>query len=159
MGVLGDEYYAAWGHLTPNPHGRELCRGMLIQEAEQPAPGIRRALGRIGRCLLTYLLLHTTAWLIIALLVPWEDSTAQIVRISLGMLAFIGLPTLLLAILASLGHRKMVPGRFRGALVAPMLAFIWPCLAASTAEPLVFELMVQLAFACYLMPVPLLPEK
>ncbi|MFE7113715.1 hypothetical protein ACFU98_47135 [Streptomyces sp. NPDC057575] len=97
--------------------------------------------------------------MIIALLVPWEDSIAQIVGISLGMLVIIGLPTLLLAILAGLGHRKMVPGRFRGALVAPMLAFIWPCLAASTAEPLVFELMVQLAFTCYLMPAPLVPEK
>ncbi|SCF72438.1 hypothetical protein [Streptomyces sp. Ncost-T10-10d] len=105
------------------------------------------------------MLLHTAAWVIIALLVPWEDSIVQIVGISLGMLALVGLPTILLAILAGLGHRKMVPGRFRGALVAPMLVFIWPCLAASTAEPLVFELMVQLAFACYLMPVPLVPEK
>ncbi|MFF4084417.1 hypothetical protein ACFYZN_34235 [Streptomyces sp. NPDC001777] len=132
---------------------------MLMQKAERPAAGIRRVLGRIGRCLLTYLLLHATAWVIISLLVPWEDSTRQMVGTSLGMLALIGIPTLLLAILAGLGHRKMAPARFRGALVVPMLVFIWPCLAGSTAEPLLVEFVAQLVFVCFLMPVPLIPAK
>ncbi|MGW2179007.1 hypothetical protein ACWCXX_13115 [Streptomyces sp. NPDC001732] len=131
-----------------------------MQEAEQSSvPGVRRVLGRIGRCLLAYLLLHATAWVIISLLVPWEDSTEQMVGTSLGMLALIGLPTLLLAILAGLGHRKMATARFRGVLVVPMLVFVWPCLAGSTAEPLLVEFVAQLVFACFLMPVPLVPEK
>ncbi|MFD8822781.1 hypothetical protein ACFV1C_10545 [Streptomyces sp. NPDC059605] len=131
---------------------------MLMQKTERPTAGIRRVLGRIGRCLLAYLLLHATAWVIIALLIPWEISTARMVEISLGMLALIGIPTLLLAILAGLGHRKMAPARFRGVLVVPMLVFIWPCLAGSTAEPLLVEFVAQLVFVCFLMPVPLVPE-
>ncbi|MFF2011054.1 hypothetical protein ACFVWY_18550 [Streptomyces sp. NPDC058195] len=119
---------------------------------------MRRVLGRIGRCVLVYLLLHTMAWTVIALLAPWDDSTGQYVRTSLGMLGLIGAPTLLLALSAGLAHTKAAPVSFRAALIAPMAVFIWPCLAVSTAEPLLFELVVQLMFACWLMPVPLVPE-
>ncbi|MFJ2899779.1 hypothetical protein ACIO87_33545 [Streptomyces sp. NPDC087218] len=133
---------------------------MLIKKAEQSSvPVMRQVFGRIGRCLLAYLLLHAVAWVAITLLVPWEIPTARMVEVSLIMLALIGIPTLLLAILAGLGHRKMTPARFRGVLVVPMLVFIWPCLAGSTAEPLLVEFVAQLVFVCFLMPVPLLPAK
>ncbi|WP_290112039.1 hypothetical protein [Streptomyces ficellus] len=97
--------------------------------------------------------------MIIGLLAPWAESFGHVMMVGLGMLALVGTPTLLLAIGAGLAHKRMEPGRFRGALVAPMLVFTFPCLAASTAEPLLFQIMVQLAFICYLMPVPLVPEK
>ncbi|MGW0314464.1 hypothetical protein [Streptomyces flavidovirens] len=132
---------------------------MPEQETEQStAPGIRRVLGRMGRCVLTYLLLHTTAWLLVALVVWWDDSFFQIMDLSLSVLGMVGVPTLLLAIVAGLGHTEMKPGRFRGALVAPMLLFTWPLLSLSAAEPMLFQIMAQLAFVCYLMPTPLVPE-
>ncbi|MFE7778479.1 hypothetical protein ACFU5O_32270 [Streptomyces sp. NPDC057445] len=134
---------------------------MLMQDAQQAASrGARRVWGRIGRCVLTYLLLYVTAWLIIALLFPWEgESFAKVMATSLILLGFIGTPTLCLAICAGLAHRKMEPRRFRGALVAPMLVFAWPVLASSTAAAPLLQVMVQLAFVCFLMPAPLLPEK
>ncbi|MFD5429230.1 hypothetical protein [Streptomyces sp. NPDC127084] len=115
--------------------------------------------GRIGRCVLTYLLLYTVGWLIVALVFPWEgDTLGQHVETSLILLGFIGVPSLLLAICAGLGHRKMPAGSFRGALLLPMLLFAWPMIASSTAEPPLIQLAIQVAFVM-LMPVPLVPAK
>ncbi|MBT2406848.1 MULTISPECIES: hypothetical protein [unclassified Streptomyces] len=122
-----------------------------------PGPGMRRVLGRIGRCALTYLLIHITAWLVIALVIESEDSFGQLMLIGLGMLPLLGVPSVLLAIVAGLAHTRMDVTRFRLALVLPMLVFVFPTLAASTAEPLFFEIMAQLAFV-RLMPTPLIPE-
>jgi hypothetical protein len=135
--------------------------GILMQEAlRSPSPGAGRAWGRIGRCVLIYLLLYITAWLIISLFFPWEgESFGQVMTMGLLLSGTIGVPTLFLAICAGLAHRKMEPRRFRGALVAPMLLFAWPLLASSTGEPLLIQVMAQLAFAVWLMPTPLVPEK
>ncbi|MEV7419039.1 hypothetical protein [Streptomyces sp. NPDC089919] len=121
-------------------------------------PGMRRVLGRIGRCVLTYAALHMATWVVISLVVPWDDSFAQDMRTALGMLALIGGPTLLLAVVAGLAHTSMAPARFRTALAFPMVFFIWPLLGMSTGEPLVFQFLAQVAFAAYLMPAPLVPE-
>ncbi|QHC31653.1 hypothetical protein [Streptomyces sp. HF10] len=48
---------------------------------------------------------------------------------------------------------------FRAALAFPMVFFAWPLIAATYASPLVFQVLCQIAFAAYLMPVPLVPEK
>ncbi|MGW0878332.1 hypothetical protein [Streptomyces sp. NPDC002671] len=132
---------------------------MLTQETESSAgPGVRRVLERIGRCVLTYVALYAATWVVIALVVPWEDSFAQVMRLGFGMLAIIGTPTLLLALLAGLAHTQMDVTRFRIALAFPMALFALPLVGASTAEPLLLQLLSQIAFAAYLMPAPLVPE-
>ncbi|MFE7778477.1 hypothetical protein ACFU5O_32260 [Streptomyces sp. NPDC057445] len=129
-----------------------------MPEIDQTArPGLRRVAGRIGRCVVTYVLIHATAWVIITAVVPWEDSFAQIMRLAFGMLLVVGIPTLLLAICTGLAHNHMDVTRFRIVLGTLMVVFTWPLLAASTAEPLAFQVMTQIAFA-WLVPAPLIPE-
>ncbi|WNO74782.1 hypothetical protein [Streptomyces sp. AM8-1-1] len=131
---------------------------MLIWETRQPAgPGMRRVLGRMAQCVLTYLILYALAWVIMTLAGRHEDSYAVVVRDCLMVLVITGVPTLFLALLAGLAHTEMDVARFRMALAAPMLLFAWPMLAASTAEPLLFQATAQLAFA-WLTPAPLVPE-
>ncbi|MGW0771990.1 hypothetical protein [Streptomyces sp. NPDC002676] len=133
--------------------------GMLMQDTQSSAgPGVRRVLERMGRCILTYVALHVVTWVVIALVTPWEDSFAQVMQLGFGMLAIIGTPTLLLALLAGLNHRQMDVTTFRTALAFPMALFALPLAGASAAEPLVFQLLCQIAFAAYLMPAPLVPE-
>ncbi|MFD7334894.1 hypothetical protein ACFV98_02675 [Streptomyces violascens] len=115
-------------------------------------------LQRIGQCVLTYVLIHCAAWIVVALVVPWEDSFAQIARLGLGFLAFTGIPTLLLAIGTGLAHTKMDVVQFRLALTLPMLVFTFPLLGMSTAEPFVLQVAAQLLFVTWLMPAPLVPE-
>ncbi|MFB7505158.1 hypothetical protein [Streptomyces broussonetiae] len=139
--------------------GREVRFGMLTRETESSGgPGVRRVLERIGRLVLTYVALHTVAWVIIALLVSSEDSFTDVMRLGFGMLAFIGIPTLLLALLAGLAHTQMDVTKFRAGVAFPMAFFVWPLLGASYPQPLVFQLLCQIAFAAYLMPAPLVPE-
>ncbi len=117
-----------------------------------------RVLGRVGRCVLTYVLLHTVTWVVIAAAVPWPDSFAEIMSAGFGMLAVIGIPTLLLAVIAGLAHRNMAVTHFRTALAFPMAFFALPLAGASIAEPLILQFVAQIAFAAFLMPAPLIPE-
>lgn len=131
---------------------------MLSPESQQPAgPGIRRVLERMGRCVLTYLILYVLAWLAMTLVDPGGDPFAVVARDALIVFAVTGVPTLFLALLAGLSHTKMDLTQFRIALVLPMLMFAWPLLGAATAEPLLFQAMAQLAFV-WLTPAPLVPE-
>lgn len=64
--------------------------GLLMPVVDKPAgPGLGRVLARVGQCVLTYLPIHVAAWVLVALVVPWGDSIAQIVRLGLGMLLVI----------------------------------------------------------------------
>ncbi|MGW2183046.1 hypothetical protein ACWCXX_34310 [Streptomyces sp. NPDC001732] len=120
-------------------------------------PGMRRVLGRMGRCVLSYVLLHLAVWTVIALVVP--DSTfLGGMKIGLLMLAFTGIPTVLLAIVTGLAHQHMEVALFRALLVFPMMFFALPLIGAATAEPLMLQVMAQVAFAVWLMPTPLVPE-
>nr|WP_285562805.1 hypothetical protein [Streptomyces hygroscopicus] len=74
------------------------------------------------------------------------------------MPAFIGVPTLLLALLAGLAHTRMDVTKFRAALAFPMGFLAWPLVGVNWPEPLVFQILGQIAFAAYLMPAPLVPE-
>ncbi|MFE7246153.1 hypothetical protein [Streptomyces sp. NPDC057580] len=120
-------------------------------------PGMRRVLGRMGRCVLSYVLLHVAVWTVIALVVP-DPSFLGSMQVGLLMLAFTGIPTVLLAIVAGLAHQHMEVARFRALLAFPMVFFAFPLIGAATAEPLVLQVMAQVAFAVWLMPTPLVPE-
>ncbi|WP_406730181.1 hypothetical protein [Streptomyces sp. NBC_01794] len=100
---------------------------------------------------------YAAAWLAIALVAPGDDSFDVTKRNALTVLVVAGVPTLFLAILAGLAHTQMDVTRFRVTLAIPILDFAWPLLAASTDEPLMFQIMAQLAFV-WLMPAPLVPE-
>lgn len=77
--------------------------------------------------------------------------------IGLGMMAFTGIPSVLLAIGAGLAHTRMDPVRFRWLLAFPLFLFALPPAAGSAiAEPLVFQVLAHGAFA-WLMPAPLVP--
>ncbi|MEU9064777.1 hypothetical protein AB0D13_39575 [Streptomyces sp. NPDC048430] len=140
---------------------RSMREGMLMQGTRQPThQGSHSVWRRIGRCAAMYLLVYSTAWVIIALMFPWEgESFFQTIQTSLILLGLVGIPSILLAVLAGLAHRKMEVPLFRGALVLPMLFFTWPLLASSSSEPLLIQILAQLAFVVWLMPAPLLPEK
>ncbi|MFF8610610.1 hypothetical protein ACF06X_32370 [Streptomyces sp. NPDC015346] len=88
--------------------------------------------------------------------VEWEAAFAEIMATGMGLLLLIGLPTLLIATLAAGMHTRMDGVRFRILLAAPLALCAWPLLAGSTAEPLVFQLMAQVAFAA-MIPAPLFP--
>ncbi|MGW3266383.1 hypothetical protein [Streptomyces sp. NPDC001056] len=139
--------------------GREVRFGMLTRDTKtSPVPGVRRVLERIGRLFLTYLVLYAVTWMVIALLLSSEDSFTDVMRFGFGMLAFVGTPTLLLALLAGVAHTQMDVTTFRTALAFPMILFALPLAGASWPEPLVFQILAQIAFAAYLMPAPLVPE-
>ncbi|MFH8338061.1 hypothetical protein [Streptomyces sp. AM6-12] len=132
----------------------------MTQGTVSPAgPGVRRVLERVGRCVLTYVVLHAVTWVVIALLASREDSYTDIMWFSLGVLAITGIPTLLLALLAGLAHRRMEVTTFRATLAFPMVFFAWPLVGADYPQPLVLQVLCQIAFAAYLMPAPLVPEK
>ncbi|GAA3476585.1 hypothetical protein [Streptomyces yanii] len=120
-------------------------------------PGMRRALLRVGRCVLSYVLLDMAVWIVIALVVP-DWSFLDSMRVGLLILAFTGIPTVLLAIVAGLAHQHMEVARFRCLLAFPMVLFAFPLIGAAMAEPLVLQVMAQVAFAVWLMPAPLVPE-
>lgn len=129
-----------------------------MSDLQQPAgPGMLRVLARIGRCVLTYLVLYVVAWVAMALIDPGSDSLAVILRDGLTVLIVTGAPTLLLGIIAGLMHTRMDVTRFRIALAVPMLMFAWPLMAATSGEPLLFQGMAQVAFV-WLTPAPLIPE-
>ncbi|MCE3032416.1 MULTISPECIES: hypothetical protein [Actinomycetes] len=97
-------------------------------------------------------------WVVIALLVSPEDSYTDVMWLGLGMLVITGIPTLLLALLAGLAHRRMDVTTFRATLAFPMMFFAWPLIGANYPQPLVLQVLCQIAFAAYLMPAPLVPE-
>ncbi|OAR21966.1 hypothetical protein A8W25_30450 [Streptomyces sp. ERV7] len=112
----------------------------------------------MGRCVLTYLLIHGAAWLAISWTVPWEDeSFPEIMALGAGMLLIIGVPTLLISVCAVSVHRRMDVARFRVLLGMALAPGVWPLIACGTGEPLVFQVTAQIAFAA-LIPAPLLPE-
>lgn len=132
--------------------------GVLMQEVGRPVgPGVSRVLSRIGRCALTYLVLYTVAWVAIALGSPPEDSLAVIVRDSLTVAVVTGVPSLLLGIIAGLTHTQMDVIQFRLIVSVPMAVFAWPLMAASGDEPLLYQVIAQVAFV-WLTPAPLIPE-
>ncbi|MFF3390204.1 hypothetical protein ACFYW1_04645 [Streptomyces sp. NPDC002669] len=120
-------------------------------------PGMRRVLGRMGRCVLSYVLLHVAVWIVIALVVP-EWSFLDSMRVGLLMLAFTGIPTVFLAIVAGLAHQHMEVALFRALLVFPMMFFALPLIGAAMTEAVMLQVMAQVAFAVWLMPTPLVPE-
>ena len=118
---------------------------------------VGRVLGRIGRCVLTYLLLHTAAWVATTQTVWWEETFLEIMMMGALLLLFIGIPTLLIAVIAASIHKRMDVVRFRVLLAIPLALCTWPLLASSAMEPLVFQFMAQIAFAA-LIPAPLFPK-
>ncbi|MFE6800115.1 hypothetical protein [Streptomyces sp. NPDC057696] len=118
---------------------------------------VGRVLGRMGRCVLTYLLLHGAAWLAVSQTVWWDDTFLEIMALGMGMLLVIGVPTLLIAVCAATVHRRMDVVRFRMLLGMSLVLCVWPLLATSASEPLFFQVVAQIAFAG-LIPAPLFPE-
>lgn len=109
------------------------------------------------RCILTYVGLHMAAWVAVAFTAPVDDSFGQLMGIALGMMAFTGIPSALLAIGAGLAHTQMALVRFRWLMAFPMALFALPAAGAHTAaEPIVFQVLAHGAFVC-LMPAPLVP--
>ncbi|MFJ8856557.1 hypothetical protein [Streptomyces sp. NPDC102437] len=130
---------------------------MMVMPHAAASPGMRRVLARMGRCVLSYVLLHVAVWIVIARVVPdWPFLDSA--RLGLLMLAFTGIPTVLLAIVAGLAHQHLEVARFRALLAFPMALFAIPLIGAAAAEPLVLQVMAQVAFAVWLMPAPLVPE-
>ncbi|MER7001375.1 hypothetical protein [Streptomyces sp. NPDC000410] len=103
------------------------------------------------------MLIHTVAWIVIAVTVPWEDPFAETMWTGLFLLAFTGVPSMLLAISVGLAHTRMDVTQYRALMTPPMLVFAFPARGFSTMEPVLLQLMAQLAFP-WLMPAPLVPE-
>ncbi|WP_208898830.1 hypothetical protein [Streptomyces incarnatus] len=102
------------------------------------------------------MLLHTAAWVAVSQTVWWEAGFLEIMTLAMGMLLIIGIPTLLIAIFAVWVHNRMDTVRFRVLLAFPLVVCACPLLASSASEPLVFQVMAQIAFAA-LVPTPFFP--
>ncbi|MFF4102112.1 hypothetical protein [Streptomyces sp. NPDC001903] len=114
---------------------------------------------RIMRCVLTYVVLHMAAWVAVAFTAPLDDSFGQLMGIALGMMAFTGIPSVLLAVGAGLAHTRMDPVRFRCIMAFPMVLLALPAVGAiAVAEPIAFQVLAHIAFVS-LMPVPLAPRR
>lgn len=131
--------------------------GVRMSTKQGVARRLGRVLGRIGRCVLTYVLLHTAAWVAISQTVWWDDTFLEIMATGMALLLIIGIPTVLIAVFAVWVHNRMDVVRFRVLLTLPLMLCVWPLLASSASEPLVFQVMAQIAFAV-LIPAPLFPE-
>ncbi|MCX4527212.1 MULTISPECIES: hypothetical protein [unclassified Streptomyces] len=111
------------------------------------------------RCVLTYVGLYVAAWVAAAFTAPERERYGELVRIALGMMVFIGIPSVLLAVGAGMAHTRMDPVRFRCLLAFPLALFALPAAYASpVAQALVFQVFAHCAFAS-LMPVPLAPGR
>ncbi|OIK29134.1 hypothetical protein VT52_003465 [Streptomyces malaysiense] len=119
---------------------------------------MRRVLERIARLVLTYVVLYAVTWVVIGLTLRGDYSFTEDTGLGSGMFVIVGGPTLLLALLAGPAHTQMDVTTFRAALAFPMVFFAWPLVGAGAPEPLVFQVLCQIAFAAYLMPAPLVPE-
>uniref|UniRef100_A0AAU2VF70 Uncharacterized protein n=1 Tax=Streptomyces sp. NBC_00003 TaxID=2903608 RepID=A0AAU2VF70_9ACTN len=128
---------------------------MSIDEAAARS-GVQSELRRKVRCVLTYVLLHGAAWLAISQTVWWDDSFLEIMELGAAMLVFIGGPSLLIALVAVSEHRRMDVVQFRILLGMSLILCVWPLLGSSASEPLLFQVMAQIAFAA-LVPTPLVP--
>ncbi|MFI2074999.1 MULTISPECIES: hypothetical protein [Streptomyces] len=124
----------------------------------------------IGRCLLAYILAFAAGWLVIALVGPREldprsdsfetlpfwESFEESLRTGLTMFLLIGVPTILIALLAGLAWRTTESGQFRAIMALAFLPPMWPLVGASTPLYLGVQTVVQVVFATVLMPVPLI---
>ncbi|MFJ3906793.1 hypothetical protein [Streptomyces sp. NPDC090025] len=125
------------------------------------AGGLRelgRVFGRMGWCVLLYVALHAAAWLAVSQTVGWGETFLGIMATGRDLFPFVGIPTLLIGVCAASVHQRMDPVRFRIVLGLSLVPWVWPLLASSSAEPLLFQVLAQLAFAA-LIPAPLFPER
>ncbi|MEU9104921.1 RHS repeat-associated core domain-containing protein [Streptomyces xanthophaeus] len=142
----------------PDMDGQQIRQGVLMAAAEAaPRPGMRRVLLRIGRCAAAYPVVHLTAWVLIGLTASGADSFASSMGIGLTTMAYIGIPSVLLAVVSGLAHVRMDPVRYRGLLTVSLLVLALPAPAASTPEPLFFQGLAQAVYPL-LLPAPLIPE-
>ncbi|MBT2384799.1 hypothetical protein [Streptomyces sp. ISL-11] len=88
---------------------------------------------------------------------PFGESLRYYLGVAAGMLVMIGLPSLVIALLAGLIRRKMPSQDFRALSAGLLLLPVWPLLFAGTTVILLIQVAVQVVFAVALMPVPLLP--
>lgn len=118
---------------------------------------VGRVLRRMGRCVLTYLLLYAGAWLAVAWTVDWEEGFWGVMDFGARVFPFTGLPALLIGGFAVTVHRRVDPVRFRILLFLPLLLCNWLLLACDSPEPFLFQSAAHLAFVI-LVPAPLFPE-
>ncbi|MEU7109156.1 hypothetical protein ABZ951_29520 [Streptomyces sp. NPDC046215] len=126
---------------------------------------------RIGRCTASYILVFALGWLLIAATGPRplkpvsttfeHESFAESMRyyfgVGVGMLVVIGLPSLIITLVAGLMRKKMGSQDFRALVAGLLLLPVWPLLLVGTNLILLIQVAVQVIFAVALMPVPLLP--
>lgn len=128
---------------------------MAVQQGD--AQRLGPVLGRMGWCVLMYVLIHTAAWVAISQTDRWEDRFLESMMLGLDVLPIIGIPTLLIAVLAVSVHKRMGVVRFRVLLALPLILCAWPLLYIGPPEN-VCQVMAQIAFAA-LIPAPLFPQE
>ncbi|GAA2714936.1 hypothetical protein GCM10010315_23130 [Streptomyces luteosporeus] len=125
----------------------------------------------MGRCVLAYLAVFMVGWLAIAVTGPrtlkagsdsfehasFGESMLSYCGTAIGMLVLIGIPSVLIALVAGVTRRKMEHQEFRALMAGMLLLPVWPLLFAGTPLILWIQIGVQVVFALTLMPVPLLP--
>ncbi|MCC3769665.1 hypothetical protein [Streptomyces sp. UNOC14_S4] len=138
-----------------------------IAEYREPGKCIRR----IMRCVISYVLVFALGWLLIALTGPrplkslsssfehssFGDSLLYYAGAGLTMLVMIGLPSIVIILIAGLLRKKMGSKEFRALVAGLLLLPVWPLLLVGTHLILYIQIGVQVVFAVALMPVPLLP--
>ncbi|MFG2093984.1 hypothetical protein [Streptomyces sp. NPDC048612] len=100
-----------------------------------------------------YVPLHTAAWVASSLTDGREDNLLKSVTLGLDVLPLIGIPTLLIAVVAVSLHKRMGMALFRVLLALPLILCAWPLLYLGPPE-IIWQTMAQIAFAA-LIPTPL----
>ncbi|MEU8915628.1 hypothetical protein [Streptomyces nigrescens] len=98
-------------------------------------------------------LLHIEAWIGDG----WQDKFLESMTLGLDVLPIIGIPTLLIAVVAVSVHKRMGVVRFRVLFALPLILCAWSLLYTGPPE-IVCQVMAQIAFAA-LIPAPLLPQE
>ncbi|MFI2074998.1 hypothetical protein [Streptomyces triculaminicus] len=89
----------------------------------------------------------------------WESFGAHL-ELGAGMFLLSGVPSLLIVVVAGMVRLKKGYQEFRALMMLLLLPPLWPVWFVDTAMPFTLwvEIAVQILFAAFVMPVPLLPD-
>ncbi|MFI9305217.1 hypothetical protein [Streptomyces triculaminicus] len=118
------------------------------------------------------MLVFTAAWMGIGIAAPREldpasnsferlpfwESVLSYLELGVGMLIIIGIPSVILFLLAGLVRRDMESQGFRAMMAFLLLLPTWPLWFADIPIMFWIQAGAQVVFATCLMPVPLLPD-
>ncbi|MGX8905413.1 hypothetical protein ACR820_09330 [Streptomyces netropsis] len=145
--------------------------GVPVMEVSRLDAQRSGSIARVFRCVLSYVLIFALAWIIIGLIAPREidpdpdsireylsfwESFLSYLRTGVVIFLLIGVPTIVIVVVAGLLHRRMEPPVFRAMVTFLTLMPTWFLLFSNTVQMLLLQMAAQVLFSTVVMPVPLI---